>query len=302
MDANPEGCCGGHGEYQRQGQEALEMVLAATDLEILDRGIELTFQTELRCEVLDLTLCSKNLIDETSAGCRDFPKRHGSSDSTLPYAFLVGDMASGEWCPVHLLKINFSGFKGEYDIESDIWVSEPRVFSRGHEKGQIIGPLTRTLRACLALGYTPKAWRLARVVFIPKIGRTCFTSAKDYKPINLTSFFLKTLEKLVDVYLKEHPENILRKNLSDKGIYAQGYADDLAILVRRPFLDTLMELTQSALETMKEWCDNTDLLKGLWHDLGHWAKDGPLDLLCYYSPSAAICCSGMIAQGLDGDG
>lgn len=40
------------------------MNLAATDLEILDRGIELTFQTELRCEVLDLTLCSKNLVDE----------------------------------------------------------------------------------------------------------------------------------------------------------------------------------------------------------------------------------------------
>lgn len=49
------------------------------------------------------------------------------------------------------------------------------------------------------------------------------------------------------------------RNLSDKGIYAQGYADDLAILVRGPFLDTLMELTLSALETMKEWCDNTDL-------------------------------------------
>lgn len=85
------------------------------------------------------------------------------------------------------------------------------IFPALLQKEQIIGPLTRTLRACLALGYTPKAWRLARVVFISKIGRTCFTSAKDYKSINLASFLLKTLEKLVDVYLKEHPENIPKK-------------------------------------------------------------------------------------------
>jgi len=67
---------------------------------------------------------------------------------------------------------------------------------------QVIGPLTRTLRACIALGYTPKAWKLARVVFIPKLGRTHCTSAKDFRPISLTSFLLKTLEKLVDAYLK----------------------------------------------------------------------------------------------------
>jgi len=29
------------------------------------------------------------------------------------------------------------------------------------ELEQVIGPLTRTLRVCIALGYTPKAWRLA---------------------------------------------------------------------------------------------------------------------------------------------
>lgn len=55
----------------------------------------------------------------------------------------------------------------------------------------------------MTLSYTPKAWKLARVVFIPKIGRTCCTSAKDFRPISLTSFLLKTLGKLVDVYLRD---------------------------------------------------------------------------------------------------
>lgn len=66
-----------------------------------------------------------------------------------------------------------------------------------------MGPLTRTLKACLALGYTPSAWKLAKVVFIPKAGKTSYSSAKDFRPINLTSFFLKILEKLVNAYMRD---------------------------------------------------------------------------------------------------
>jgi len=71
------------------------------------------------------------------------------------------------------------------------------------ELGQVIGPLTRTLRACIVLGYTPKAWKLVTVVFISKLKRIHCTSAKDIRSISLTSFLLKTLEKLVDAYLRD---------------------------------------------------------------------------------------------------
>lgn len=40
------------------------------------------------------------------------------------------------------------------------------------------------------------------MVFIPKVGRTCCTSTKDFRPINLTFLLLKTLKKLVEVYLR----------------------------------------------------------------------------------------------------
>nr|XP_012217316.1 PREDICTED: RNA-directed DNA polymerase from mobile element jockey-like [Linepithema humile] len=202
------------------------------------------------------------------------------------------------------------------------------------------------------MGYTPSAWKLARVVFIPKAGRTSYTKAKDFRPISLTSFLLKTLEKLVDAYLREttlwsHPlhknqhayrsgystetalhqtvafieEQLERKGyavgafldiegafnntphevvceeaarkgvpiklvewirgmlgrhvmtslgtakvsdgllraLDDRGFTAQGYADDVAILVRGPFLETLLELMQGALEVVEEWCQRTGL-------------------------------------------
>ncbi|XP_011698268.1 PREDICTED: uncharacterized protein LOC105456144 [Wasmannia auropunctata] len=47
--------------------------------------------------------------------------------------------------------------------------------------------------------------------------------------------------------------------LNDKGFEAIGYADDLAILTRGPFLETLLELTQGALEVVEKWCRETGL-------------------------------------------
>lgn len=38
--------------------------LAATDLELLNRGNELTFCTEVRREVLDIIICSRQLVRE----------------------------------------------------------------------------------------------------------------------------------------------------------------------------------------------------------------------------------------------
>jgi Reverse transcriptase (RNA-dependent DNA polymerase) len=40
------------------------------------------------------------------------------------------------------------------------------------------------------------SWRNVKSIFIPKPGRTSYESAKSYRPISLTSIFLKTLERL----------------------------------------------------------------------------------------------------------
>jgi hypothetical protein len=57
------------------------------------------------------------------------------------------------------------------------------------------------LGASLALGYIPMSWRHTRVVFIPKPGKP-LTLAKSLWPISLTSFILKTLEKLLDRHIR----------------------------------------------------------------------------------------------------
>ena len=63
--------------------------------------------------------------------------------------------------------------------------------------------MSRIMAACLALGYVPKQWRVARVVFIPKPGKASYKEAKSFRPISLTSVLLKTLERLVELHLKQ---------------------------------------------------------------------------------------------------
>ena len=49
-------------------------------------------------------------------------------------------------------------------------------------------------RDCLKFNYMPISWRRVKVVFIPKAGKVNHSTAKDYRPISLSSFLLKILE------------------------------------------------------------------------------------------------------------
>ncbi|MCP3662523.1 MAG: RNA-directed DNA polymerase [Gammaproteobacteria bacterium] len=63
--------------------------------------------------------------------------------------------------------------------------------------------LCTVFRACLALGYVPRSWRKALVVFIPKAGRPSYMVAKAFRSISLTSFLLKAMERLIDRYIRD---------------------------------------------------------------------------------------------------
>ncbi|RVE41603.1 hypothetical protein evm_013751 [Chilo suppressalis] len=64
--------------------------------------------------------------------------------------------------------------------------------------------LVPLLRACLAFRYTPKLWREVKVIFIPKPGKADYNEAKSFRPISLSSFLLKTLERLCDRELRDN--------------------------------------------------------------------------------------------------
>lgn len=78
----------------------------------------------------------------------------------------------------------------------------------------------------MALGYTPSAWLVK--MFIPKAGKIGCTSAKDFRPICLTSLVLKTLEKLVDTYVRDVV--LVRQPLhQNQYAYRTGFSVDTAL-------------------------------------------------------------------------
>lgn len=71
-------------------------------------------------------------------------------------------------------------------------------------------------------GYVPASWTLAKVIFLPKPGRSSYKEAKDFRPISLTSILLKGLERLIDRYITEgvlikSPFNV-RQNAYQSGL------------------------------------------------------------------------------------
>ncbi|XP_015190396.1 PREDICTED: uncharacterized protein LOC107073922 [Polistes dominula] len=67
----------------------------------------------------------------------------------------------------------------------------------------LVKHLICVFRACLALRYVPKPWREVKIVFILKTGKDKYDQAKAFRPISLTSFLLKTLERLVDRFIRD---------------------------------------------------------------------------------------------------
>ena len=67
------------------------------------------------------------------------------------------------------------------------------------------------------MGYIPTSWRKSNVVFIPKAGKDSLSDPKNFRPISLTSFLLKTLEKIILYYFNT---SSLNKTIWHKAIYA----------------------------------------------------------------------------------
>lgn len=103
----------------------------------------------------------------------------------------------------------------------------PALLQRGlkHLK-QIIIDL---FRASFIWGYIPTSWRKVNVIFLAKANKPS-DQAKAYRPVSLTSFLLKTMEKLIDVHLRSIIEGT--SPLSDaQYAYRRGRSTELALHV-----------------------------------------------------------------------
>ena len=96
-------------------------------------------------------------------------------------------------------------------------------------------------RACLHLNYTPKSWRISKCIFIPKMGKDDYTSARSYRPISLVSFLFKALERIVLWHLEENvlsinqlspDQHAFRKNFSCETALSD-FTDDVESSIMR---------------------------------------------------------------------
>ena len=67
-----------------------------------------------------------------------------------------------------------------------------------------LGCITKNVQAIYSTGYIPMEFRKSRVVFIPKPQKNYYGEAGSFRPISLTQFLFKTMERVVEWYLREN--------------------------------------------------------------------------------------------------
>ena len=109
---------------------------------------------------------------------------------------------------------------------------------------QNLGPkaikyITNIMCASYSTGYIPLSWREAKVVFIPKPKKEDYSEVGSFRPISLMQFLLKTMERVIDWYLKEQQEKIGKISLMQHA-YCSSKGTDTA-------LSTLVDKIESAI-------------------------------------------------------
>lgn len=101
----------------------------------------------------------------------------------------------------------------------------PALLQKGIE--QLKDPIGKLFRASFTWGYIPTNWRKVNVIFLPKANKPS-DQAKSYRPVSLTSFLLKTMEKLLDVHLRNGIEATLPLS-NAQFAYRKGKSTELAL-------------------------------------------------------------------------
>ena len=86
--------------------------------------------------------------------------------------------------------------------------------------------ITILYKLAVYTGYAPKVWRVMKVIFLPKAGKEDYGKAKSYRPITLSNFLLKGLERLIQWFVNDH---ILTEPLYAQHAYTAGKSCDSAV-------------------------------------------------------------------------
>ena len=97
------------------------------------------------------------------------------------------------WINEQLLQRALLGFEKKKSPGPD--GIKPLIFE--HLTQKFISALTTVYKSAIHLAYTPKLWKQTKVIFISKPGKESYQNAKSFRPISLSNYLLKGLERLV---------------------------------------------------------------------------------------------------------
>ena len=110
-----------------------------------------------------------------------------------------------DWISKDLIKHSLAGFEKKKSPGPD--GVKTLVFE--HLPDEFLYALEVIYKSAIHLGYTPKAWKRTKVIFISKPGKESYDKPKSFRPISLSNYLLKGLERLVgwrmDKALEKYP-------------------------------------------------------------------------------------------------
>ena len=108
-----------------------------------------------------------------------------------------------------------------------------------------LGCMTKNVQVIYSTGYIPMEFRKSRVIFIPKPPKKDYGEAGSFRPISLTQFLFKTMERVVEWYLREN-YNDFGKISNMRHAYSGTKGTDTA-------LSTLVNMIESSI-LRREYC------------------------------------------------
>ena len=103
------------------------------------------------------------------------------------------------WLSLNKIKLALNSFKDKKTPGPD--GMKPIIFK--HLPENTLKSLQKIYNAEIRLHFTPTIWKEAKAIFIPKPGKTDYSTPKSFRPISLSNYLLKVLEKLLTWHTDE---------------------------------------------------------------------------------------------------
>ena len=155
---------------------------------------------------------------------------------------------------------------------------KPVVFD--HLPPNFIEQLLFIYKCCIYFHYTPALWKDTKVIFIPKPGKDDYTLPKSFRPISLSNYFLKALERLacwrMDFALQFNPVHDKQHG------FMKGRSTESAISVTTNYIEKYLANKQYCLAVFLDISAAFDSI-----DINHVRRSllkhgGPTDMVGWY--------------------